>query len=436
MNSDVLPVELWLPGMMAMLCLVAASGFFSASETALFYLSHEELRTMRVGSAGDRLAAALMRHPDRLLTAILFWNLVINLAYFATSVVVARQLLQQGFAAGAGFFGLASLFGIIVFGEVLPKSMAVVFRRRLSSLVSFPLAVAVRVLDPITPVLGRLTVIARRTFWPHLQREPVLEADDLERAVEASELSADVIEQERQVLHNILDLSEMTAEEIMRPRGTYVALPPPISLADLGNRVPESGYVMVLEEGTEDIEQAVPLLEFSDIPATGLEQAAEDVVYVPWCAPLADVFQTLRDRFCGVAVVVNEYGETIGIVTYEDILDTIFSAQPSRAKRILQREPVLEVAPDTYHVEGMTTLRYLSHRLGLDYEPADDGVYTVAGLLQDELEHLPRVGDECQWRGYRLRVISADNLRRMKVLVTPVSKPSSPPEASFADEES
>ena len=88
------PVSLWFPGMAAMCCLILASGFFSASETALFYLSHDELRGMRTGTARERMAAELLRRADRLLTAVLFWNLVINLTYFATSVVVAQRLFR------------------------------------------------------------------------------------------------------------------------------------------------------------------------------------------------------------------------------------------------------------------------------------------------------------------------------------------------------
>jgi len=410
------PVSLWFPGVTAMLGLIVASAFFSASETALFFLSHDELRSMRVGSARERLAASLLRRPDRLLTAVLFWNLVVNLSYFAVSVFVAQRLVAAGHAAFAATFSVVSLFAIILMGEVVPKSGAVVFRRPLASLVSIPLAVAVRVLDPVTPLLGRLTLLARRAFWPHLAREPVLNADDLERAVEASELKHESILHERQVLHNVLDLSEISAEEIMRPRGTCLSLPAPIHLADLDGEYPESGYVLVQAADSEDVEQAIPLGEFSVVPELHLEQAAEDVVCVPWCASLANTLQLLRDRFCGIAVVVNEYGETIGIVTYEDVIDTLLSPEPSRAKRVLRREPVLEVSPGNYHVEGMTTLRYLCRRLGLDFQPSPEGVMTVAGMLHEELEHLPVVGDEIDWRDYRIKVIASDRPGRLRAL--------------------
>lgn len=418
MSELIESAHLWAPGVAAMLCLIVVSGFFSSSETALFYLSRDELRRFRVGKPRERLAAELLRNADRLLTAILFWNLVTNLTYFAVSVVVARRLGATGNPAAAGLFGIFSLFGIILFGEVLPKSVAVVFRRPLASLVSWPLAVSVRVLDPVTPVLRRVTRIVRQIFWPHITREPYLEAEDLERAVEASRLSDDVIRQERQVLHNVLDLSEIPAEEVMRPRGAYFALAAPIHLSDLKGEVPPSNYVMVRMPDSEDIEAAVPLASFASIPERHLEQAAEEVVYVPWCAKLAYTLQVLRDRLCSVAVVVNEYGETIGIVTYEDIIDTFLMPQPSRAKRILQREPVLEIAPGRYHVEGITTLRYLCTRLGIDYDPTSDALVTVSGLLYELLERIPEAGDECFWRDYHVKVIDVSRRGHLRAMIS------------------
>ncbi len=419
MNDFLQSAHLWAPGMAAMLCLILGSGFFSASETALFYLSHDELRSFRVGKPRERVAAALLGDADRLLTAVLFWNLVINLAYFAVSVVVAQRLDAEGQTAAAYTYGVASLFGIILLGEVLPKSTAVVFRRSLASLVSWPLALAVRLLDPITPSLRYVTLLARRAFWPHVVHEPYLQADDLERAVEASELSDEVIRQERQVLHNILDLSEITIEEVMRPRGTYVSQSVPVHLRDLNGEAPPGDTLIIQEQGTDEVDSAVPLADFAIVPDRNLEQAAEEVVHVPWCANLAYTLGLLRDRFCSVASVVNEYGETIGIVTYEDIIDTVLVPQPSRAKRVLRREPVLEIAPGRYHVEGITTLRYLCKRLDLEYEPEPDGQVTVSGVLNDRLERIPVVGDECLWRGYRFQVF--DVFRRGQLRVT-VSK--------------
>ncbi len=388
-----------------MAALAVVSGFFSGSETALFYLSRDELRAFQLGNPRERMAAALLRKPDRLLTAILFWNLVVNLTYFTVSIVVARKLETEGHPAAAGLYSFMSLAGIIIFGEVIPKSLAISIRIRLASWVSYPLAFAVRVLDPLAPYLRTVTILARRTIWPKFQGEPYLDTEDLEKAVEATELSETLIQQERQLLHNVLDLSEITAEEIMRPRGSYLTFEAPVNLSDLGGKIPPSGYLILTQPGEEAIDSAIPILDFSALPKRHLEQSAENVVIVPWCATLAVTLQSLRKQYCNIAEITNEYGETIGIVTYEDILDTILHPRPSRAKRLLRREPVIELSSGHYQANGITTLRYLCAQLGIDFEPSEAGTHTVAGLLNEQLERIPVEGDSCHWKGYRFTVV-------------------------------
>lgn len=410
---------LWAPGLAVMLVLTLASGFFSASETALFYLSHDELRAFRAGRPGERLAAALVGDPDRLLTGVLFFNLIANLTYFAVTVMVGHRLLRAGQHAAAGVFSAVSFAALLSVGEVVPKSLGVTYRRRLAALVSYPLGLMLRAIDPIMPPLQKLTRVLRRTFWPRLSAEPSLDSSDLERAVEATHQSVDVVRQERQVLRNILDLSEIAIEEVMRPRGTYVTLPPPVRLSDLRGNVPAGDFLAVQDSNPDDIRGIVLLTEFTAVPEERLDAAAEDVVYVPWCANCANVLQLMRDRFCSAASVVNEYGESIGLVTYDDLLDTILNPDPSRVRRMYRREPVVKLDDGSWQVEGISTLRYVARRLGIEYDPEEDEAVTVAGLLSQELEQLPEIGQEIVWRGYRVRVTEVSRPGQFRAVFSP-----------------
>jgi putative hemolysin len=405
--------------MSTMLCLLIGSGFFSASETALFFLSTEEVQAFQRGEhAGERLVVALLERPDRLLTAVLFWNLVINLTFFACGVVISGQLMSEGHRAAAGIFGVLSLSLMIVFGEVVPKSCAVMFRQTLARLVSFPLAFAVKAFDPLVPLFESVTRAMRRVFWPDIKREPYLHPEDLEQAIENSAGNPSVLRQERQVLHNILDLSTIVVEEVMRPRGTYRAVRAPVHLSDLADSPIPADYLVLQTAEGDDVVGAVPLASIKTLAHRNLESIAEDVIHVPWCAPVAQVLQRLHDASLSLASVVNEFGETVGVVTYEDIVDTILSAEPSRARRVLQRDPVLNVDQDTWHVDGMTSLRYLSRRLKIGYEPEVDGQVTVAGVFHEELERIPELGDTCEWRNFQFTIIQLKNRQQFRVLVT------------------
>ena len=417
--GDVLNSALYLPvGIAVMLALLTASALFSSSETALFSLSHEDLRRFRIGRRRERLVTQLLLQPDRLLTAILFWNLVVNLTYFAVSFVLTQRLIEAGKPGVGASLAIGGLIGIVIGGEVLPKSVAMVFRHQLAPIVVWPLSIAVRIFDPLAPAFQDLTLILRRVFWPHIKREPYLDADDLEQAVENSLLSPEVVERERQLLHNILDLSEITVEEVMRPRGTYATLVAPVHREDLEGIDVSAEYVAVRETPSDSFDRVLALARLTSLPESHIEALAEDIVYVPWCARLSYTLQLLRERICSVAAVVNEFGDTLGIVTYDDILDTVTARQPSRARRLLNREPVLEVDPGCYHVEGITTLRYLAKRIGIPYEPSADGLVTVAGILHEEFEHIPEIGDECHWRGFRIRVIDVSKRGWLRVMMS------------------
>ena len=120
-------VAIWFPGSLALFALICASGFFSGSETAIFYLSRGELRQFSKGKPSEQIVAALAADADRLLTAVLFWNLLINLSYFAVAGVIAKKLADAGMTAGAGFFTVGSLLAIILFGMF---AIFMFFRRR------------------------------------------------------------------------------------------------------------------------------------------------------------------------------------------------------------------------------------------------------------------------------------------------------------------
>ena len=216
---------------------------------------------------------------------------------------------------------------------MLPKSVGVLANRKLAGLLGAPLTIAVRMIDPIMPSLRFVNLLSRRMIWPGFKSEPYLEVSDLERAIALSTTDAKLVAQEQAALRNIVLLSEIRADEWMRPRTQFLTFRPPVSLAALNGRMTPSGYMLITEPDSEEVESAIHLKELFDVPRERLEHYAEPVIYVPWCATVADALQEMQRRNRQVAAVVNEYGETIGILTFEDVLDTVFSYSPSRSRR-------------------------------------------------------------------------------------------------------
>ena len=402
----------YAPWLTAMLVLMFCSAFFAASEAAFFYLRRADRRRLASGNRADRIAVELLGEPDRLLTAVLFWNMVVNLAYFTIASIISLEL-EKTRPTAAGVFAVGALLSMIVFSEMLPKTLAVLKPRAVARLAGIPMAAMVRVVEPALPIFRTANLLSRRLLWPRFRAEPYLRVGDLERAVKLSISDAALLEQEQKVLQNIVLLSEIRVDELMRPRTQFLSFRPPVSLADLEGRMPPSGYMLVTEPDSDDVAAAITLRNLSSIPTGHLEHHAEAVVYVPWCTTVANALETMRRKGRQVAAVVNEFGETIGILTFDDILDTIFSYTASRSERLLQREPIRRVAPRTWHVTGMTSLRRLVRHFNVERPPSKS--LTVAGVVQETLERLPRSGDQCRWGPFRLKVLDVSDRGQLLV---------------------
>ncbi len=407
-----------LPFLAAMTVLIGFSAFFSASEAALFSLRAADFRVLKSGSRAQIIAAKLLDDPDRLLTSVVFWNLVINVAYFAMASIAALELARPPNAdrSSAVALTVGSLLTIIFFSEMLPKSLAVISPKRVASLVSIPLAICVRAMDPLLPSLRLVNLLSRRLIWPRFQPERYLEVGDLERAIELSTSDAALMEQEQAVLQNIVLLSEIRVDELMRPRMQFLSFRPPVALADLEGRLPPSGYLLVTEPDSDEIAAAIRLKDISAMSEAHLERQAEPVIYVPWCTSAAEALEQMQSRDRQVAAVVNEFGETIGILTFDDILDTLFTHSPSRSNRLLNRRPIHPQRPGVWQITGMTSLRRLGRYFDVQL-PATKNV-TVAGIVQELLQRLPIAGDRCDWGPFRFEVIDAPQRGQMLLELT------------------
>lgn len=394
---------------LAMAVLMAFSAFFSASEAALFYLRDSDRKSLAEGNAWQRTAADLLADPDRLLSAILFWNLVINIAFFALASIVGLRLEQQDTwgPSGAVIFGLGSLLSLIFFSEMLPKSLAVLSPRLLSAVLGPPLSLAVRFVDPVMPLLRGVNELSRRLIWPDFEPEPYLAVDDLERAIQLSTDHANLVEQEEAVLRNLISLTELRADELMRPRTQLSVYSAPVALADLDGETPEGGYLLLQEHDSEEIAAAVPLLRLTEvISPEHLERQAEPVLFVPWCTPAARVLEELTTRGRSLAAVVNEHGETIGVLSREDLFNSVFAPAPSRTQRTMARRPIQPLGEDRYLVTGMTSVSRLARYFSLELPPTRN--ITVRGVVQEMLQKFPVEGETCEWGPFRFRIVTAD----------------------------
>ena len=394
-----------LPFLSAMAVLIFFSAFFSSSEAALFSLRRKQRKILEKGNLAQSTAARLLQNPDRLLSAILFWNLVINLLYFVLGSIVSLKIEKhdEGGSTLAAMFAIVSLLMLIFCCEMLPKTVGVLLAIRLTNIVSLPLSVFVKLVDPIIPLLLTINRLSQRAIWPAIQAESKLDIADLERAILLSVKDAQLMEQETAVLKNIVQLSDIRADEWMRPRSHYQVFRPPVSLADLEGKVPPSGYLLIAEPDSDELEYAVRLHEAYTLGDFRLEQRANRVLFAPWCSTMAEVLDKMRSRDRDVTGIVNEHGETIGVLTIDDIMEAVFTYDPSRSKTVLDQKPIHHIRDNLWLVSGMTSVRKLEEFV--DDELPRTKNLTVGGVIQESLQRIAAPGDECEWGRFKFKVL-------------------------------
>ena len=396
--------EAW-PWLFAMGVLILLSALFSGSEAALFSLNHRSRKSLSRAGIGGRIASRLLQDPERLLSAVLFWNLLINMTYFAIAAIIGARL-ELDETAGctvAIVFTVLSLLSIIFFSEMLPKSLAVLAPVRLSVLVGPPLSLAVRLVSPILPLVAATNLATSRLIWPTFKPEPEIDLADIERAIELGTDDAALLQRERMALRGLVEMAETRVSELMRPRNKLWLCSDPSDRSVIAEDMPPSGYLMVTDAKGEMIVKAIGVRMLRPSQLDDLESVAEPVIYVPWSALVSQVLDQLNDEDRSVAVVVNEFGELVGAVTIDHILRRVLAPRQGADADFSGEAEVQQIAPDHYRVLGTTSVRSLAKQLGIDV--SGEGITTVAGFIQRHNERLPRLGDAAPMGRFTLTVI-------------------------------
>ena len=408
-----------------LVCLLA-SAFFSAAEIA--FLAANRVRLRHLAEQGSRVARGYMeafQHPERLLSTAMMG---VTIAHVVSSAVATAALLPW-------LGGQASLWATIiltptmlVFGEILPKALT---QPRATG-------VALRTFDPLrgvtwllAPVVGVANLLVRAILGGlghGDRRDPFVSRADLRLLVEREpDGTTDVREEEREMIEGIFDLTETSVREVMVPLVDVVAVPEDASVDEAVQTIRESGHsrVPVYRERIDNVVGVVAALDILARGASGetIRTLMRPAHYVPATKRVSDLLPEMQRRRIQLAIVVDEYGASQGIVTLGDAIEEIVGEIPD------DREPPSQLVrlPDgSYLVNGRTWIEELNE--GLEWElPKKKEYETVAGLILDALGRIPRPGEQVTVGAYELAVVDADERRIHKVKVRARGRPGGPP---------
>ncbi|MBF6622220.1 MAG: HlyC/CorC family transporter [Pseudomonas stutzeri] len=392
--------------------LLLCSAFFSSSETGMLSLNRYRLRHQaREGHRGARRAIELLSRPDRMLGTILVGNNFVNILASSIATVLAMQFWGE---AGIAIATIGLTIALLIFGEITPKTLAALRPELIAYPVSLPLLMLQKVLYPLVALLGWISNGLLRLLGvdPSKKGTDSLSTEELRSVVRES--GSDLPMNRQSMLLGILDLERVTVDDIMIPRNEVTGIDLEDNLETIisllrttpHTRLPvfEKDINQVL--GIVHMRQIARLLSHDQLTRESLLEACSEPYFVPENTPLSTQLLNFQKQKRRIGIVVDEYGDVLGIVTLEDILEEIvgeFSNQDAL------RSPDIHPQDDgTLVIDGAAYLREINRALG--WQLPCDGPKTLNGLITEALEHIPDSGICLQIGAYRLEILqAADN---------------------------
>lgn len=419
------PITLIL--LIALPLLLAASALFSGSETALFSLSaHQRSLLAQSDRAGALAAAKLLVETRALLVTLLVGNMVINVLYFTLSTVLMERWLESGniSATGAAGIALATLLGVIIMGEVLPKQVAAQQAFAWSGLVGVPLLAIHRAIAPVRILAERMVIAPLARLIAPTTPPPDLSADELEIMLSMSRQRGIIDQGEQQLLRHVLELGQIKVRDIMVPRVDIRGynLDDPLSAILQLARETRLRHLPVYDGNLDQIRGVILTRQLlANPPSTKrkLKTLIKPVYYVPEIAPADHLLATLRERAVTFAIVVDEYGGTAGLVTLEDVVEHFIGDIPGAYER--DGQPLVEqLGPSVFRVGADLAVHDWVEWFGRNpaMSKAASGAATLGGVVLGLLGKAPNPGDRVTLGNMVLMVERVEGRRITAVLVT------------------
>ena len=409
-------MTLWV----ALVILVGFSAFFSASETA--FSSLNQIRLKSRAEDGDSSAArvlAMAEQYDKLLSTILIGNNIVNIAAASIGTILFTQML--GAERGATVSTIVLTIIVLIFGEVTPKSLAKEMPEKVATAVSPFLVLLMALMTPLTWLFTQWKKLLGR--FVHSGEADTITEGELMTMVSEAENDGELTDRESELIRSAIEFDDVEVEEILTPRVDVVAVEDDIPLEELAQTFAESGYSRLpVYHGT--IDNIIGVVHEKDFyiarlkKATKIDDLVVPTLYTTGSTQISQLLRTLREQHHHLAVVVDEYGGTEGIITLEDILEELVGEIWDEHDEVT--EDFRKQSDGSWLVSGSASVDDLYEELDLPEEEDIDS-NTVNGLVQEKTCHLPKVGDRFTLGEYDGVVTRTAKRRVTEVRLTPAA---------------
>ena len=396
--------------------LLALSAFFSSSETAMMAVN--KIRVRNLADAGLSSAQTLMKVLDnqpKMLSAILIGNNIVNIsASSLATILVTRAFEDMYVGVGTGILTLL----VLIFGEITPKTSATLYSETMALRFAKPIYMIMQVLTPVIFIVDKLSQGVLRLLHvdPNKKQDAITE-DELRTIVEVSHEEGVIESDEKKMIYNVFDFGDSVAKDIMVPRIDMTFIDVDATFSEVIEVFREVKYTRypVYEETTDNV---IGIINIKDLLLTEnqkkfcIRDYLREPLYTYEFKKTAELMVELRKTQNNIAIVLDEYGATAGLITLEDMLEEIVGEIRDEYDED-EEDLIRRIGPREYVVEAAMKLDDLNDQLGLDLESEDYD--SIGGFIIGLLDHLPEEGEEVTHKTLRFVVDKVDRNRIDKI---------------------
>lgn len=394
--------------------LIALSGYFSGVETAFVSLDKVRLRNMQEnGKKNAELVAHLKEDSHRLLSTLLIGNNLVNVGASAIATSIAIGIFGNiGIGIATGTMTLI----ILIFGEITPKSIAIAKAEFICSYSAKLIYYLSIILKPLLWFSDKLTKGIARAFGSE-QRAPLITEEEIRSFVNIGEEIGSIEKDEKEMINNIFKMNDIQTKDIMVPKLKVGRIKAEKKIKDIISEVIKSGYsrLPVYEK-----EKVLGILYTKDIlkefSSGNTEKKAKEIArecfFVPETKRVDMLLQDFQKKKLHIAIVINEYGDFVGLVTLEDVLEEIVGEIYDETDRI--DESIKKIDNNTYEIKGETSLEDIKKITGTRIKSKND-ISTLAGYILDKMGRVPLKGEEIKRKKFTLRVKDIRDNRILRI---------------------
>lgn len=413
-----------LIGLLIILILLFLSAMISGSEIAYFSLNPRHLKDIEGKESRSNVRVmALLKKPKRLLATILIANNFVNVGIVILSAYVTGMAFN--FAAFPVIGIIVEIFVItfviLLFGEIMPKIYANQKPVSFASVMALPLQYLITLFYPLSSLLVRTTTVIDKKMAAQSQ---AISMTDLSEAIDIATQQHDSPEEEAKILKGIVKFTDIEVSEIMRPRMEVIALNSEISFHEVIQIVTESGYsrIPVFVETFDNIEGILYVKDLlphlSQSKTFNWKKLIRPAFFVPENKKINDLLQEIREKKIHLAIVVDEYGGTSGIVTLEDVLEEIVGEISDEFDSPEDEIEYNKIDDHNYIFEGRTSINDFCKIIGVEdyiFDSIKGEADSIAGIVLELLGKMPEKNSIVSFREYDFKVLTVDK-RRIKMI--------------------